>query len=155
MAAPSPVILATSPPVFAITANGQPLNSSIQVVAIDVWTGVNKLPKVRLVVSDGSAADETFPISETSALIPGVSLTIALGYGSSQTTVFSGVIYRQGLDVTNNGPSRLVVEATDQAMVMTLSRQNAIFQNVTDSQVCTQLISGAGLTRGNRDHHDA
>ena len=90
MAAPSPVILATSPPVFAITANGQPLNSSIQVVAIDVWTGVNKLPKVRLVVSDGSAADETFPISETSALIPGVSLTIALGYGSSQTTVFSG-----------------------------------------------------------------
>ena len=29
-------------------------------------------------------------------------------------------------------------------MVMTLSRQNAIFQNVTDSQVCTQLISGAG-----------
>lgn len=146
MAAPSPVQLATSIPVFTITAGGQPLVSTIQVVSIDVWTGVNKLPKVRLVVSDGSAADETFPISETAALIPGALLTVALGYGASQTPVFSGVIYRQGLDVTNNGPSRLVVEATDQAMVMTLARQNAIFQNVTDSQVCTQLISGAGLT---------
>ena len=98
MAAPSPVQLATSIPVFTITAGGQPLVSTIQVVSIDVWTGVNKLPKVRLVVSDGSAADETFPISETAALIPGALLTVALGYGASQTPVFSGVIYRQGLD---------------------------------------------------------
>mgnify|MGYP000157874760 CR=1 FL=1 len=36
-------------------------------------------------------------------------------------------------------PSRLVAEATDKAMVMTLARGNALFQNVTDSDVVTQI----------------
>lgn len=146
MTAPSPDQLATSPPAFAITVDGSPLDTSYQVVSIEVWTGVNKLPRARLVISDGSAAEETFPISETSALIPGVALAISIGYGSSLTAVFTGVIHRQGLEVTVECPSRLVVEATDKAMAMTLARQNAIFQNVTDSAVIEKLIGAAGLS---------
>ncbi len=146
MPAPSPVQLATSIANYAITANGAPLDTSIQVQAIDVWLGVNKLPKARLVVSDGSAADRDFPVSAGDALVPGATLEIKLGYGSSQTTVFSGVVHRHGLQTTANGPSRLVVEATDKAMVMTLARKNAIFQNTTDSNLCQSLISNAGLS---------
>lgn len=145
MTAPSPEQLAVSNPVFTIETNNQTLPTTVQVVSIDVWLGVDKLPKARIVVSDGSAADEDFPISETAALIPGAGITIALGYGSQQTTVFTGVVYRQGLEASVNGPSRLVVEATDKAMVMTLARGNALFQNVTDSQVCQQLITASGL----------
>ncbi len=146
MAAPSPVQLATTLPSFAITLNGSAIDSSIQVVSIEVWSDVNKLPHARLVMSDGSAADESFPISEGSSFIPGVPIVIALGYGSSLTTVFSGVIYRHGLQATVNGPSRLVVEATDKAMAMTLSRQNAVYQNTTDSAVWSQLVAAANLS---------
>ncbi len=147
MAAPSPTQLANVLVTYAISANGSALDSSIQVMSIDVWTGVNRLPRARLVVSDGSAADETFPISETSALIPGAALTIALGYGSTQTQIFSGVIQRHGLETNVNGPSRLVVEATDKALAMTLARANAVFQNITDSALCSKLIGNAsGLT---------
>jgi len=147
MAAPSPTQLANVPPTWAISANGSALDSSIQVVSIDVWTGVNRLPRARLVVTDGSAADETFPISETAALIPGAALTIALGYGSTQTQIFSGVIQRHGLETNVNSPSLLVVEATDKAMAMTLARNNAVFQNITDSALCTKLIGNvSGLT---------
>ncbi len=146
MTAPSPEILATDPVSFTITANGEALQSSVQVWAIEVWAGVNRLPRARLVISDGSAASEDFPISDSSMLVPGVALTIALGYGSGDTTVFSGVIFRQGLEVSANGPSRLVVEATDKAMAMSLARQNAVYQNVTDSQVCEKLIQAAGLS---------
>jgi len=147
MTAPSPVQLATAPPSWTITANGSALDTSYQIVSIETWHGVNKLPRARLVISDGSAAGEGFPISEGSTLIPGVALSIALGYGSSATTVFSGVIQRQGLEFSANGPSRLVVEATDKAMAMTLARGNAIFENMTDSAVCSQLISSvSGLT---------
>jgi Rhs element Vgr protein len=61
--------------------------------------------------------------------------------------VFSGVIQRQGIDFTANGPSRLVVEATDKAMAMTLARSNAIFEKMTDSAICSKLIGAvAGLT---------
>lgn len=145
MIAPSPVELATTIVGFTITCNGQVLDPTVQVVSIDVWTGVNKLPKARIIVSDGSAADEDFPISETKALIPGATVSIAMGYGGNETILFSGVVYRQGLEASINGASRLVVEATDKAMVMSLARQNAVFQNVTDSQLFQQLISAAGL----------
>jgi len=144
--APSPVQLATSIASFVVTSNGMVLPTTVQVVSIDVWTGVNRLPKARIVVSDGSAADEDFPISDSKSLVPGTLVTVGLGYAGNETTVFSGVIYRQGLEASVNGPSRLVVEATDKAMVMTLARQNAVFQNVTDSQVCERLIQAAGLS---------
>lgn len=146
MAAPSPVQLATANANWTISANGKALVAGIEVISIDVWLGVNKLPKARLVISDGSPAEGDFPISSGPSLIPGVSLEIALGYGGATTTVFSGIIYSQGLEISVNGASRLVVEATDKAMAMSLTRQNAIFQNLTDSQLCQRLIAAAGLT---------
>lgn len=147
MTAPSPVQQATSIVSITVTANGEALDSAIQIVSLDVWSGINTMPKARLVISDGTAADRDFPISDGDKLIPGATLSIALGYGgSNETTVFSGIIHRQGLDVSVNGPSRLVIEATDQAMAMTLARKNALFQNITDSGLCEQLITGAGLT---------
>lgn len=147
MTAPSPTQLANVPPTWEIKVNGSGLDSTIQVVSIDVWSGVNRLPRARLIMSDGSAADETFPISETSALIPGVALTIALGYGSTQTQVFAGVIQRHAIETSVNGASRLVVEATDKALAMTLARSNAVFQNITDQTLCTKLIGNvSGLT---------
>ncbi len=142
----SPAQAANSIAEYSITADGSALPSTMQVVSIDVRLGVNKLPKARLVISDGSAADETFAISESSTLVPGVALAIALGYGGSGTNVFTGIIYRQGLEISKNGPSRLVVEATDKAMVMTLARNNAVFSNMTDSDLCEKLISQAGLS---------
>ncbi|WP_337846190.1 type VI secretion system tip protein VgrG [Sphingomonas sp.] len=146
MTAPSPDQLATSPPACDITVNGAALDSSYQVLSVETWSGVNKLPRARLILSDGSAADETFAISESAALIPGVALTIAIGYGASRTQIFGGVIVRQGLEASVDGPSRLVVEASDKAMAMTIARQNAIFENSTDSAMIEKLISAAGLS---------
>lgn len=146
MTAPSPVQLAGALVSWMIKAGGQPLDTAYQVVSIDVWAGVNKLPRARLVISDGDPAAATFPISETTALIPGAALEISLGYDQNVTLVFSGVVYRQGLEVSQNGSSRLVVEATDKAMAMTLARQNAVFEKVTDSQLIQKLIGQYGLT---------
>jgi phage protein D/phage baseplate assembly protein gpV len=146
MPAPSPAQSADAIINVRITANGQPLDADIQVESIDVWAGVNRLPTARLVLLDGDAADQNFAISETAALIPGAILTIALGYGDGQMTVFAGVIHGQGLEITANTPTRRVVEAADKAVAMTLTRASAVFPNVTDSEVCQKLITQAGLT---------
>lgn len=147
MTAPSPAQTAGSVVAVRITANNEPLDTSYQVVEIDIWTGVNRLPKARLVISDGDPALGKFPISQTPAMTPGAALTIGLGYGTNTKPVFSGVIYRQGLEIHQNGPSRLVVEATDLAMGMTLARSNAIFTETTDSAIITKLIGEtSGLT---------
>lgn len=145
MSAPSPALLAGSIVNVAITADGKPLNSTYQVLTVDIWTGVNKLPRARLVIADGSPNTATFPISETTTLIPGASLEIALGYDGGQSTVFSGLVCQQGISISRNGPSQLIVEATDKAAVMTLARKNAIFDQTTDSKVIEKLISQAGL----------
>lgn len=145
MTAPSPTQTAGALIAVRITANGSELDHAYQVVSIDIWTGVNKLPQARLVISDGNPSDATFPISETDQLIPGKTVTIALGYDQEEVEVFSGLIYRQGLQVTQDGPSRLIVEATDKAMAMTLARKNAIFEKMTDSDVIKKLIGEAGL----------
>jgi Rhs element Vgr protein len=144
--APSPEQAAGATGTYTITANGTPLPTSVQVLSIDIWQGVNKLPQVRLVISDGSAADEDFPLSAGSTLIPGATLEVALGYDSNNTTIFTGIIYAQGLDITQDGASRLIVDATDKATVMTLARRNAIYENLTDSDLAVKLVSNAGLS---------
>jgi Rhs element Vgr protein len=145
MTAPSPTQAAGALVSISISAGGNPLDSAYQVMSVDVWNGVNKLPQCRLVIADGSPSEETFPISETAALIPGQALTVALGYDGEETLVFSGIVYRQGLQVTQEGPSSLVVEATDKAMAMTLARKNAVFEPMTDSALIEKLIEAAGL----------
>ncbi|MBV7534714.1 type VI secretion system tip protein VgrG [Duganella sp. sic0402] len=145
MSAPSPVLTGGELVTISITADGKALDSAYQVVSVDIWTGVNKLPRARLVISDGDPHLATFPISETKTLIPGSPLKIALGYDGKSSEVFSGLIYQQGLEISNDGASRLIVDATDKATVMTLARKSAIFENTTDSKVISKLIGDAGL----------
>ena len=145
MTAPEPTQIGGSLASYTITANGTPIDTAWDVVSIDIWSGVNILPKARLTILDGNAADQTFPISETGTLVPGAKLTIALGYDGTAAPVFSGIVYRQGIEIASDGPPRLIVEATDPAMAMTLARRNAVFENATDSAVIAELIGNAGL----------
>lgn len=145
MTAPSPVQTAGALISLRIATDGKELDSTYQIVSVDVWTGVNKLPKARIVLSDGDTAESTFPISETDALIPGKSVTIAMGYDGQETQVFSGVLYRQEVLVPRESATRLIVEATDKAMAMTLARRNAVFENITDSDLIKKLLSQSGL----------
>jgi Rhs element Vgr protein len=145
--ASEPDLLAVTIPAHEIKVDGSDLDETVQILSIDIWLGVDRLPRARLVVSDGDAAEETFAVSESASLIPGVAIQISLGYGSSLTKLFDGVIQRHAIELTENGASQLVVEATDQkAMGMTLARGNAVFESQTDSAICEKLISSAGLT---------
>jgi len=146
MTPPSPILSAGAMVSVSITSNGQPLDGAWQVMSVDVRAGVNMLPKARIVIADGNPSEAAFPISESAALIPGAIITIALGYDGQDTQVFSGPIYRQGLEISAKGPSSLVIEATDKAMVMTLARNNAVFEAMADSDMIKQLITRSGLT---------
>lgn len=146
MSTPSPETLAGALAGYKITANGTALSSDVQVVSLDIWHGVNKLPRARLVISDGTAAEQNFPISTENTLIPGATLKIELGYDGQETLVFSGIIYSQGLDISIDGAAQLVVDATDKAMAMTLTRRNEVYETTTDSELASKLIAAAGLS---------
>ncbi|MFM2085211.1 MAG: hypothetical protein RLZZ237_80, partial [Pseudomonadota bacterium] len=89
MSTPSPIQLAGSNVNMRINAGGKALDSSYQVISVDIWTDVNEAPRARLVIADGNPDEGRFPISDTADLIPGVALEISLGYGAAAASVFT------------------------------------------------------------------
>jgi Rhs element Vgr protein len=132
---------------FTVKVDGKAINNAFQVVSVDVWTAMNKLPKARLVISDGSPAEETFPISDLKTFLPGNKIEIAAGYSGRETTIFRGLILKQGLEIDQTNASRLIVDCTDLAMKMTLERKNALFEKIKDSELIGKLISANGLAK--------
>lgn len=147
MSMASPAAEAGSRVAFAVTAGGSPIDSSWQVVSIDTWSSVNRVPRAQIVLYDGNPSKSTFAISSADAFLPGSKVKVEAGYDNrAKSVVFSGEVVRQAIEVDEAGASRLVVEVTDPALRMTLDRRSAVFTKVKDSALMEKLIRGSGLT---------
>ncbi|MCP3100285.1 type VI secretion system tip protein VgrG [Myxococcus sp. K15C18031901] len=146
MSTPSPLTNEGARSTFVITSNGTRIPATYQVISVDTWLSVNKLPRARLVLFDGEAATGTFPISATDTFLPGAEVSIAAGYDGKNTVIFEGVVCRQGLEIDTASGSRLVVELTDAALKMTLERKSGFFEKVKDSALIEKLLSRNGLS---------
>ena len=144
---PSPLDNDVSLACYSIKVEGAAIDSTLQVRSIDTWSAVNKVPRARLVIFDGDPADGNFPISALSTFIPGKKIDIALGYAGKTTSVFQGVIIKQGIEIPRDSGSTLVVEFADPALKMTLQRKTALFQKITDGDLIGKLISANGLSK--------
>ena len=124
---------------FEIQVGGSAIKDEYQVHSIEIRNSVNRITSAHFVLQDGSPAKEDFPISDSSDFVPGGDVTIQLGYGGTNTTVFKGVITSQQISVTELG-SFLEVECRDEAVKMTIGKNNNYFQKMTDSAIMSQLI---------------
>ena len=147
MPAPSPALNDSRNLVLAITIDGEAFDSD-QIVSVEIWNAINRVPRARLVINDGDPSDQKFPLSAADTFRPGNKVTIAAGYDDHSTTIFSGVVVKHGIDIAPDAPSRLVVEVTDEARKMTLQRKNMVFKQKSDHDVVAQLLSQNGLTAG-------
>jgi Rhs element Vgr protein len=147
MSPASPNLNASSEVTFTIKTDGKALASGVEVVSIDTWNAVNKVPKARLVIFDGNPATGDFELSAAKTFLPGVKVEIAVGYKSQETTIFKGVIVKQGISIDQTQGSKLIVDVTDEAMKMTLERKNALFEKIKDSDLIGKLIAANGLAK--------
>ncbi len=131
---------------FSIKVDGAELDSTVQVVSIDTWTAVNKVPKARLIFFDGNPSTGTFPLSAGPKFLPGAKVEVAAGYNGTNASIFKGVVVRQGLEIDQTQGSKLVLDLTHEAVKMTLERKNALFQKVKDSALISTLIRNNGLS---------
>ena len=154
MPAPSPVLNDGAPLSLSIAVEGEPFDSD-QIVSVEVWNRVNRVPRARLVINDGDPASETFPFSDADTFVPGGNVTIAVGYDNETATIFSGVIVKHALDIAPDAPARLVVEMADHALKMTLQRRNAVFKQKSDNDVVAALVRGNALTLGTNEASSA
>ncbi len=125
---------------FTLLSDGKEITNRYEVLSLSVNREVNRIPSARIVLRDGSAAEEAFTASEGSDLIPGKKIEIALGYDSNNQTVFEGVIIKHGLKVGADGNSLLILDCKDTAVGLTISRHNRYFKNVKDSEAITTIL---------------
>ncbi len=145
MTPPSPLQDADGVVRLEITADGKALDETAEVISVETWNSVNKIPRARVVLSDGDMPNGTFPISDSAALLPGAAVSIAVGYGDKKDTIFEGIVIKHGIVISGSNESRLVVDLADKAIKMTVSRQSAVFEQKTDSDLMSSLITSSGL----------
>lgn len=129
---------------FKLLANGKDITYEYTVLSLVVNRSVNRVPTARLVLRDGSAAEETFAASEGSDLIPGVKLDIAVGYDGNDQSIFKGLIIKQSLKVGASGDSTLVLECKEAATKLTIGRHSRYFTDSTDSEAIETILGDYG-----------
>lgn len=141
MASPAPTGLVN----FSVLAAGNELSGDYEVVGIVTYTGLNKVPYAKITLLDGSIPDQTFASSSAADLIPGNEIEIKAGYDSDSASIFKGVIVKQSIKISSSC-SMLIVDCRDKCLKLTLKKEAKVFEDQTDSDIISGLISDAGLT---------
>lgn len=136
-------------PIATITSQGSQLDSTIELLSLEIHRELNRIPEATLVLLDGTVAERRFTVSNLGFFLPGSSIAIALRYEGDPTdvTVFEGLVVRHSVERSEEG-SNLRVELKDAAFVLTRSRRSAVFRDVTDSEAMASLLADAGLEAG-------
>jgi Rhs element Vgr protein len=130
---------------FDILSNGREVSSTYHVMSLSIFKEANRVPSAKLVLWDGSAVDETFPISESGDFAPGAEIELKVGYNGENTSLFKGIVVRHGIRVQENGATSLQVECKDKCVKMTVGRKSKYYEDLKDSEIMEQLIGAAGL----------
>ena len=131
-----------------ILRDGKAMDSSYELLSIDIRKEINRIPQAELRLFDGSSAKRKFAISNGGFFDPGAKIEIKLRYeGQDDATVFKGVVVRHGVEAGPAG-SVLVIGCKDAAVKLTGPRQSAVFEKKSDREIIEQLITDAGLKAG-------
>lgn len=129
---------------FSIVVGGT-AQADLQVVSANVRHAFNEIPKARIVLVDGDMPDQRFPISDSDLFQPGAEITLKAGYGDTEQALFTGIVIRHGLRITDSNESRLIVECRARACRMAATRQTAHHLGQTDGEIIQALIGKAGI----------
>jgi len=133
-------------PSYRIMIDGSEISGELGVLSIVTYKEVNKVPWARIAIKDGDAATETFELSSSGDFAPGKEIEVLLGYHQEEETVFKGIIIKNGLKVRNGESSRLVIDAKDLAVKLTVNKKSAYYLDQTDSDIIDDLAKAAGMT---------
>jgi Rhs element Vgr protein len=131
---------------FKVLIEGEELSGKYQVMSIDVYKEVNRIPTAQIVLLDGDVSKEDFELSNQELLIPGKKIEITAGYHSDEETIFKGIIIKHKLRIRASS-SRLIVECKDKAVKMTVGRKSKYYYESTDSEIIEEIIDNYALQK--------
>ncbi len=135
-------------PTFKLLSEGKDITNDYTVLSLTVNRAVNRIPTAKVVLRDGSAAEETFAASEGADLIPGKEVEIAIGYDGKDKTMFKGLIVKHAIKVGANGNSMLIIDCKGLATKLTIGRHSRYFTEQKDSDAIEEIIgSYSGISK--------
>ena len=126
---------------FAVLLDGKEMEPSYQVMSIVVNKQVNRIPTARLVLRDGEASEEDFPISNKNDFAPGVKIEIKAGKDGFNQTVFKGMVIKQAVKVKQQGNAYLNIECKDECLKLTIGRQNHYYEKLSDQEIIKKVLN--------------
>lgn len=126
-------------PTYKVLVGDEDLGGLYGLKSVMVSKTINKVPTARIILSDGSVADENFEISSGDKFVPGQEVEIQAGYHNTEDTIFKGLVIRHSIKTTGTA-SVLIVDLKDAAVAMTIGRKNKYYEEVTDSDIIEEVV---------------
>jgi uncharacterized protein involved in type VI secretion and phage assembly len=142
--ADSPILNSEGVARLTLQSNGKSIDSA-EIVSVKVKRSTNAVPSAQIVLLDGDVGTGDWPSSDGENFALGAEIAILAGYGDVQEAVFSGIVVKAGVRVAGDNDSRLIVECRDEAVCMTLGRNNANYIDMSDSDIIGKLLGKHGL----------
>jgi phage protein D len=146
----SPLISEGDLPTYKILVDGQPIKDFYQVVSIHTEKEINTISTAQIILMDGEVATENFSISESDDFVPGKKIEIQMGYHATDKPIYTGIIMAQQIKVrssVNRLIAQLTVKCSDEALKLTVAKNNITFKDKKDSDAITSILAKAGIAK--------
>lgn len=131
---------------FAVYSNGSEVGSPFCVKSIEVHREVNRIGWAVLKFIAGDMPKANIPESEADEFKPGRDIKIEVGYESTNSQIFEGIVVSQKIQITGDESPLLVVECRDEAIKATVARKNRIFEDKKDQEAVVTALGDNGLS---------
>src|SRR5690606_14623279 len=123
-----PIEQDTSLVTWTIRVNGEDIPSGTLIRSIVVHTEANRIPSATINIEDGDVMQMDWAVSNAAFFVPGNEIEILAGYHGINEMIFSGIVTRHSLRARLMR-TELQVECRDKAVLMTVSRNSALFED--------------------------
>lgn len=135
----------TSTPEFRLKAGGVEVQDDARVASIVIDRTMNRIPYAKIVLYEGDIAVDGFKVSNLPELAHGKTIEVEAGYGSDFSTIFKGIIVKVALKARGTKATSVVLEAQDEAVMLTVGRKNAYYANASDSDIIEDILDASKL----------
>ena len=126
----------------------------IELKSINVYLGLNKMPRAKIEFIDGDLSQQKFELSEQYSFDIGNDIEIKVGYQGDLSSIFKGIIVGQRARLRNNGASQFILECTDKALSLSIGRVSKYFEKMEDSEIIQETLGDfAGTIDSTSEKH--
>lgn len=126
-------------------SDGQEVSQEHHVLSVVVTRALNRVPTAQVVLQDGDPATSDFPLSGQALFAPGRELEIRAGYHDEEEVLFKGLVLRHAIRARRGARCTLTVECRDKVVKATVGRRSAVYNDMTDSDILSELLGRAGV----------